>query len=119
MIMEVTMDINKLKLLIPSGVDVNPDRAQLLYDMTVQSVLNYCNLSELPVELEPTVMSIVAELYVDLMTTPTADMVNIASISEGDRQVSFRTGRTYGFDVGDRLIKKKELDKFKRLYKID
>lgn len=111
------MDIYKLKLLLPN-IQVDDDRASLLYDMTVQSVMNYCNLTEFPAELESTVISIVAELYSDIMTAPTLDMANIASIDEGSRKVSFRTSNTYGFNIEDILVKKKELDKFKRLYKV-
>lgn len=111
------MDILKTIKILLSITDENSDDIINIYmDMTKQQILNYCNLTTIPTELNYTIVNIVIELY----TLNKVEEDKISSISEAGRSVSFDTN--YKLNRYDKLIKEKittlqEISKFKRLYK--
>ncbi len=115
------IDASKVKKLINTSVDSPADDELiiLLIEIVQQGIMNYCNLTEFPPELEGTLLLIVAEFYNDTMNKPSPEMANVSSISEGGRTVSFSSSSIqYGFQIDDALAKRYQLNKFKRLYKI-
>ena len=114
------MNIHSATLLIdPANSDQNEELIKLLIDIVTQAILNYCNLTVFPPELEGTLISIVAELYNDTMNIPQTGTLPVSSVSEGGRSVSFDVSKVqYGLTIDDKLAKHAILNKFKRLYKI-
>ena len=92
----------------------------LTIDMTIQSVLNYCNISELPSELNYVVCLITAETYKELNSKFESGNVvgNISSISEGGRTVSFTNGSEFKIAVEDKISRMTELNRYRKLYRL-
>ncbi len=79
-----------------------------------RSVLNYCNLKELPEELESAVINATCAEYIRAwkntgkMNGKTAEAV-VKSVQEGDTTITFAEGEAPGKKL-DRLISSMELD---------
>lgn len=89
-------------------------------DMTIQSILNYCNLNELPSALNLLVCKICAETIIELsISNDTAKIVgNVSSISEDGRTVSFTNGSEFKVSVDDKITHLKELNRYRKLFRI-
>ena len=89
--------------------------------LTKQSILNYCNRSDLPEELNFTLCQMTADTYRDLTASNTRGEVagNVGSISEDGRSVSFTNGAEFKTAIEDRVTRTTELKRFKKLYKVD
>lgn len=98
-------------LLNDKGIKVSATALDFLYEDTVQYVLNYCNLYELPKELYYTV----AKMIINECERQTSSQAEINSISEGGRSVSFvnKLEIKKEFDKNTKEI----LNKYKVLYK--
>lgn len=113
------MDVHSIALLVGAKGDDDDELIKLLIDIVTQAILNYCNLNVFPPELEGTLVSIVAELYNDVMNMPELGTLPVSSVSEGGRSVSFDVSKVqYGLMIDDKLAKRAILNKFKRLYKV-
>ena len=90
-------------------------------DMTKRSILNFCNLSEFPDDLNYTLCLMVADTYRDLSLVNTKGEVvgNVGSISEDGRSVSFSNGAEFKTAVDDRISRTTELKRFRKLYRIE
>ena len=99
-------------LLSEAKIKVSDFALEYYYEQSVDFVLNYCNLYEIPKELENTVIKIVLN---ECKKNVNADNENISSISEGGRSVSFvnKIEIDKNFDENIKQI----LNKFKVLYK--
>ena len=92
-----------------------------IYVATVtQSILNYCNIDELPSALNYTLCQMVADTYNEMKSrSGTGSVVgNVSSISEDGRSVSFTNGSEFKVAIDDRISKTRELNRFKKLYRI-
>lgn len=99
------MDTKKtvIELLKPFGVEVAEDDFTLLFliQSITQDILNYCNLKELPKELEHAVVRrVVANLLNSKLQTSGEGSIEvekgIKSITEGDVSVSYDTSLDKG-----------------------
>lgn len=89
--------LSKLKLFLGLSSDKDDEYLTLLLDISKQEILNYCNLWELPKELELVWVIMAADLYNELQDkkhvsdSQEEGVGAVASIKEGDRTVSFET----------------------------
>lgn len=90
-------------------------------DMTRREILNYCNRSDFPAELDYTLCRMTADAYRDLTASNTSGEVagNVSSISEDGRSVSFTSGTEFKTAIEDRVTRTTELNRFKKLYRLD
>lgn len=90
-------------------------------DMTRREILNYCNLSELPSGLDYTLCRMCADAYRDTTASNTSGEVagNVSSISEDGRSVSFTSGAELKTAIEDRVTRTTELNRYKKLYRLD
>ena len=107
------MDIKKtvIELLKPFGVEVAEDDFSLLFliQSTTQDILNFCNLKELPKELEHVVERRVVANVLNLKLQASGEESievekGIKSITEGDVSVSYDTSLDKGVLIA-RFIK--------------
>ncbi|WP_330370828.1 head-tail connector protein [Lachnoclostridium phytofermentans] len=88
---------------------------QFALDDTQDTILNYCNLKELPVALETTAYRMAMDLYRNESpgeeSTP---LGTVSSISEGDASTSFKSPTT---EFKDHLLKdyKAQLRRFRKV----
>ena len=101
--------------------DESLDAILRIYVATVtQSILNYCNIDELPSALNYILCQMVADTYNEMKSrSGTGSVVgNVSSISEDGRSVSFTNGSEFKVAIDDRISKTRELNRFKKLYRI-
>lgn len=88
-----------------------------------QRVLNYCNIKELPEQLNYTVAQIAADMYKEPQQgIIIAGSGAVSSISEGGRTVSFDVGSKISKNItataDERISTKTEISRFRQLYLI-
>jgi len=93
---------------------------QTYISMTIQTVLNYCNISELPSALNYTVCQMTAETYREITSKNNAGEVvgTVHSISEGGRSVSFGDSSEFQVAIDNRVSHKTELNRYKKLFRL-
>lgn len=96
--------INKvIELIDPFGINLSADDFYLVFaiESTIQDILNFCNIKEIPKELEHVVIRRVLTKILDFkLQTSGADSINIEkgirSITEGDVSISYDTSLDRG-----------------------
>lgn len=90
-------------------------------NLTKQSILNYCNRSDIPEALNYTLCQMCADTYKDITASRTTGEVNgnVSSISEDGRSVSFSSGAEFKTAVEDRITRTTELNHYKKLYRLE
>lgn len=105
------------------GIDTEDKDMELsvYIELTKRSILNYCNISELPSALDYTVCQITADTYRDITQSRiTGDVAgNVSSISEDGRSVSFSSGTEFKTAVEDKISRTTELNRYKKLYRLE
>lgn len=93
---------------------------QTYISMTIQTVLNYCNINELPPALNYAVCQMTAEAYREIVSkNNTGEVVgNVHSISEGGRSVSFGDSSEFRVAIEDKVSHKIELNRYKKLFRL-
>lgn len=111
--------INTIKLLLGKR-QIEDEILQIYVDLTKQSILNYCNLNELPSALNFTLCTICAETIVEqLLNSSKSEIVgNISSVSEDGRTVSFTNGSEFKVAVENKITHLAELNRYKKLYRL-
>ena len=86
--------LSTVKVLLGITDDTKDTELNVYVDMTKQTVLNYCNRSDLPEALNYTLCQMTADTYRDLTLANTKGEVvgNVGSVSEDGRSVSFSSG---------------------------
>lgn len=90
--------------------------------LTKQSILNYCNRSDLPEALNYTLCQICADTYRDTTAKANGAVVSgaVSSISEDGRTVSFSNSLDLIKTAAeDRITHTTELNRYKKLYRLD
>ena len=89
-------------------------------DIAKNSVLNYCNINELPSALNYTLCQIVVDAYLqDRNKIDSGKVVgNVSSISEDGRSVSFTNGTEFQSTVNDIISGINELKRYRKLYRV-
>lgn len=101
--------------------DESADAILRIYIQTVsQSILNYCNISELPSTLNFILCQMVVDIYNDMKSRSSTGSVvgNVQSISEDGRTVSFTNGSEFKTVIEDRIAKTRELNRYKKLFRV-
>lgn len=110
------LELGKLKLLLGISGEQQDPLLQFTLDDAKDMILAYCNIKELPEELENTAYRMAMELYrnENLGHEETAPG-SVSSISEGDTSTSFNTSVSEGYK--DSLLKdyKAALNRYRRV----
>ena len=102
-----------VKTLLKITDDEQDALLEIFIDMTVQSVLNYCNISALPAELRYVVCNMVVGMYKDMVGESNAP---ISSISEAGSSVSFATNMLQS-RIDDSIKNMTQLNRFRQPYR--
>lgn len=89
--MEKDILLEKLKRIL--GDDIDDLNVEFAIDNAVETVLNYCNIEEIPKGLETTVVRIAVDLYRG-SEFGSSDNSVVQSIKEGDTTVNFGSAST-------------------------
>ena len=114
----------KLELKLRAIEDIPDDEVlQYLIGRVVQSILNYCNIHKLPKELEDTAAVMAANAYQEAQGGAFKEGTGeVSSVSEAGRSVNFDVSSkvvvTAASLAEQRVSVMNELNKFKRLYKL-
>ena len=112
--------LGTMKVLLGVEGDSLDSILQVYLDITVQSILNYCNIFELPSALNYVACQLACDAYRDSNAkNGTGQIVgNVESITEDGRKVDFGSPsyiRTY---INERITRLRELNRFKKLYRV-
>lgn len=113
------MITEELILLVKKNSDIIDASNELLIPDVIQEALNYCNLTELPLELEPFIRKKVNSIINYEAQNGTNSVFDIKSIKEGDTSITYNVDdkiskeTIYGLSSSD----KKTLQLFRRTRK--
>lgn len=112
--------LNTVKILMRKKNSDEDELLNLYIEITKQEILNYCNIDELPSELNFVLCTMVVDCYYDNKLRNDSGEVtgSVTSISEGDRTVDFSDGSSFKTSVENKILKTTELNRFKKLYKL-
>lgn len=112
--------LGTVKALLAVEDDSKDKILQICIDTATQSVLNYCNISELPSALNYVVCQISADSYTEMASKAGTGKIvgNVASVSEDGRSVSFTNGTELYATVENRVSRLAELRRYRKLYRI-
>lgn len=94
---------------------------QVYLSMTENSILNYCNIKELPSALDYTLCEMTADVYRENASKNKVGSVvgSVSSVSEDGRTVSFSNGTEIKASIEDRITKRThELNRYRKLYRV-
>ena len=93
---------------------------QVYLSMTERSILNYCNIKELPSALDYTLCEMTADIYRENASKNKVGSVvgNVSSVSEDGRTVSFSNGAEIKALIEDRITRTNELNRYRKLYRV-
>lgn len=88
--------------------------------MTRNSILNYCNIKELPSALDFTLCQMTADVYRENVSKNKVGSVvgSVSSVSEDGRTVSFSNASEIKASIEDRITRTHELNRYRKLYRI-
>lgn len=88
--------------------------------ITRNSILNYCNIKELPSALNFTLCQMTADVYRENISKNKVGSVvgSVSSISEDGRTVSFSNATEIRASIEDRITRTHELNRYRKLYRI-
>ena len=111
------MDINATVKLLLSDASIGDDVIDYWVNSTKQYILNYCNLVELPSQLENTLVEITCLRIRYNQGGMGSGVKGIASVSDGSQSVSYSSIGQKSFSSDDDLIKSfnTQLNRFRRL----
>lgn len=105
--------LEKAKTILDEAkIKVSDFALDFYYEQVVEYILNYCNIYELPEELNNTVIKMILN---ECQRTVISNEDGVSSISEGGRSVSFINKLDIIKDFDEKT--KQVLNKFKVLYK--
>jgi len=112
--------LSTVKVLLGITDDTKDTELTVYVDMTKQTILNYCNRSDIPEALNYTLCQMCADSYRDVTNLSAKGEVNgnVSSISEDGRSVSFSSGAEFKTALEDRITRTTELNRFKKLYRL-
>lgn len=112
--------LNTVKLLLGISDDSEDVVLQVYIDFIKQSILNYCNITELPSALNYTLCSMTCDVYRENKNNNQTGSVvgNVSSISEDGRTVAFTNGSEIKTSIDNTISKTTELNRYRKLYRI-
>lgn len=119
------MDYMAMVKMLTNAADEQEPVIQFLVDSVIQSILSYCNIRELPEELDYIVVRMTADMFneqINMLKMMADKGKSVKSVSEGGRTVSLGAdtdiAKFFAGLTSERITRMKELDKFKQLYLI-
>jgi hypothetical protein len=104
---------------VKENLNITGEEKDLIIADMIQEVLNYCNLTEAPAELEPFIRKKVKGIIDYEAENGTASVFDVKSIKEGDSSITFnvdeKTSKETIYGLSDR--DKASLRGFRRLRK--
>ncbi len=110
------MSIEEMLTKVKSNLKIEDDGKDLIITDVIQECLNYCNLKEPPVELEPFIRRKVKTIVDYEAETGGNAVFDVTTIKEGDTSITYNTDKVsresiYGLSEKD----KQALMRFRRL----
>lgn len=110
------MTREELITLVKGNLEIADDTKDLIISDVIQEALNYCNLSELPVSVEPYIRKKVQMIINYELENGTTSVFDVKSIKEGDTSITYNTDDVSKATVYGLSSKDKEcLRRFRRL----
>lgn len=108
-----------LIVLVKENLKIIDDTKDLIIKDIIQESLNYCNLKELPFELEPFIRKKVQSIINYELENGTTSVFDIKSIKEGDTSITYNVDDKTSKDTiyGLSETNKKALQSFRRIRK--
>ena len=111
------MSIDEMVVKVKENLKIIDDDKDLIIADVIQEVLNYCNLKELPIELEPFIRKKVQNIINYEAENGNSSVFDIKSIKEGDTSITYnvddKTSKETIYGLSDRDMK--VLRSFRRL----
>jgi hypothetical protein len=108
---------NELIIMVRENLNITDTSSNLLISDVIQEVMNYCNLKELPEDLEPFIRSKVQGIINYESENGTASVFDIKSIKEGDTSITYnvdeKTSKETIYGLSDK--DKQTLRRFRRV----
>lgn len=103
---------------VKENLKIDTEDKDIIISDTIQEVVNYCNLEELPEALEPFIRKKVQTIISYESENGTGSVLDVKSIKEGDTSITYNTDQVsretiYGLSDKDRSA----LKLFRRLRK--
>lgn len=109
----------ELITLVKTNLKITDMSKDLIINDVIQDALNYCNLKELPIEVEPYIRKKVQYIINYEAENGTSSVFDIKSIKEGDTSITYnvdeKTSKETIYGLSDR--DKKTLQVFRRTRK--
>lgn len=107
----------ELLIVIKNNLGISDDSKNLIITDVMTEIKNYCNLSELPIGLEPFIRKKVKTII--QYETENSGPFDVKSIREGDTSITYNVDENYNRDTiyGLSNADKKALQAFRRLRK--
>lgn len=107
-----------LSTLVKTNLKISDDTKDLVIADVIQDALNYCNLKELPIEVEPFVRKKAQTIINYEAENGTGSVFDVKSIKEGDTSITYNVEQVsretiYGLSEKDKIA----LRRFRRLRK--
>lgn len=105
--------------LVKTNLKIEDNTKDLIIKDVIQDALNYCNLKELPIELESFIRKKVQSIINYEAENGTSSVFDIKSIKEGDTSITYNVDdkvskdTIYGLSKGNKL----DLQQFRRTRK--
>lgn len=80
---------SELIVLVKENLNIADESKDLIINDVIQDALNYCNLKELPVELEPFLRKKVQSIINYELENGTTSVFDIKTIKEGDTSITY------------------------------
>lgn len=111
------MLIAKLIELVKTNLSITDNTKDLIITDSICEAMNYCNLSELPTELEPFIRKKVKGIINYEVENGTTSVFDVKSIKEGDTSITYNVSDDTSKETVYGLSKKDKecLRKFRRL----
>ncbi len=113
------MSTDELIAKVKENLKINDDTKNLIISDVIQDVMNYCNLAELPDEVEPYIRKKVKSIIDYETENGTGSVFDVKSIKEGDTSITYNvdenTSKETIYGLSDR--DKKTLQAFRRTRK--
>lgn len=112
------MSNEEMLALVKSKLKINDDSKDLMISDVIQECLSFCNIRELPAELEPFVRKKVKTIFDYEAENGSTAVFDVKSIKEGDTSITYNTDQVsreaiYGLSDSDR----KTLQRYRRTRK--
>lgn len=111
------MPIEELLLLVKVNLEIPDTSKDIIIQDIINEVSNYCNLADVPKELEPFIRKKVQTIINYEVVNGTSSVFDVKSIKEGDTSITYDVGdkvsRETVYGLSDR--DKKTLQLFRRV----